>query len=116
MKLHQMKLNPTPYAMIKSGQKTIELRLFDEKRRLIQEGDVILFTNNQTGESLRVTVIRLHRFDSFAELYRSLPLLRCGYTTEDILMASPADMDAYYSADQQEKYGVVGIELSRCFE
>ena len=32
-------------------------------------------------------------------------------TAEDIDSASPSDMDEYYSAEQQKKYGVVGIEL-----
>jgi len=28
--IHNMKLHPAPFEMIKSGKKTIELRLFDE--------------------------------------------------------------------------------------
>lgn len=109
--MHQMNLNPSPFAMIKSGQKTIELRLYDEKRRKIQAGDQIVFTNTATGETLRTTVIRLHRFADFEELYASLPLLQCGYTTEDIDNAKPSDMEQYYSAEQQRQFGVVGIEL-----
>lgn len=31
---HQMKLNNEPFESIKNGTKTIELRLYDEKRRL----------------------------------------------------------------------------------
>ena len=42
---HCMRLNPDPFRAIKSGQKIYELRLFDEKRRLIAPGDVIEFTN-----------------------------------------------------------------------
>ena len=111
MALHSMKLNPAPFEMIKSGQKTIELRLFDEKRRQIAPGDTIVFTHSETGETLRAAVVKLHRFDSFEALYESLPLLQCGYTEKDIHTAHPADMAQYYSAEQQEKYGVVGIEL-----
>ena len=40
---HIMNLNDTPYNMIKSGRKTIELRLYDEKRRMISIGDEIEF-------------------------------------------------------------------------
>ena len=43
--LHEMTLFPKPYASIASGQKTIELRLYDEKRQSIQIGDHIRFTN-----------------------------------------------------------------------
>ena len=54
----------------------------------------------------------MHRFDSFEELYKTLPLLECGYTAEDIDNAQPSDMEQYYSVEQQKKYGVVGIEIA----
>ena len=107
-----MKLKPSPFEKIKSGEKTIELRLFDEKRRKIKEGDVIVFTNTLSGEKLSATVTKLHNFDSFTELYQALPLLKCGYTAEDVDTAHPSDMEQYYSAEEQKNYGVVGIELS----
>lgn len=109
---HQMKLHSEPFEMIKSGIKTIELRLWDEKRRNIKIGDTIVFTNTISGEKLQATVFNLHRFDNFEELYKELPLLKCGYTEEDIDTAQASDMEEYYSADEQAKYGVVGIELA----
>lgn len=39
---HNMKLHPGPFALIAQGNKTIELRLWDEKRRLIRMGDDII--------------------------------------------------------------------------
>ncbi|MBQ7778944.1 MAG: ASCH domain-containing protein [Clostridia bacterium] len=106
-----MKLHQAPFEMIKSGEKTIELRLYDEKRRQIKVGDKIVFTNTLNGETLEKTAVKLHRFDSFEELYKSLPLLKCGYTANDIDNAKPSDMEQYYSAEEQKKYGVIGIEL-----
>ena len=108
---HRMKLHAAPFEMIKSGEKTIELRLFDEKRQQIKPGDTITFTNSANGEILNKTVKKLHRFDSFEALYQALPLLKCGYTSEDIGAAHPSDMEQYYSAEEQSKYGVIGIEL-----
>ena len=32
-------------------------------------------------------------------------------TPEDVATASAEDMNAYYSVQEQEKYGVVGIEI-----
>ncbi len=109
---HQMNLHPGPFAMIQSGRKTIELRLWDEKRQRIEVGDTVTFTNTADGSRLSASVVKLHRFDSFQELYRRLPLLQCGYTEADIATASPADMQAYYSAEKQARYGVVGIEIA----
>lgn len=50
--IHNMKLHSTPFEMIKSGKKTFELRLYDEKRQKIKVGDEIIFTNTVNGETL----------------------------------------------------------------
>lgn len=47
MNKHSMNLNPSPFEMIKSGRKTIELRLYDEKRQCIEVGDYITFANTE---------------------------------------------------------------------
>ena len=109
--VHNMNLHSSPFEKIKSGEKTIELRLLDEKRQKIKVGDKILFTDNESGKTLLKTVAKLHKFGSFDELYKTLPLLKCGYTEDDIDTAHPADMNAYYSEENQLKYGVLGIEL-----
>lgn len=106
-----MNLHSSPFEKIKSGEKTIELRLCDEKRQLIKVGDIITFTNTTTFEILNAKVIKLHKFADFEELYESLPLLKCGYTVDDIDGASPSDMNIYYSLEKQKKYGVLGIEI-----
>jgi len=106
---HEMKLNNNPFNSIKSGTKTIEMRLYDEKRRLIKIGDIIEFTNIVTYEKLNVLVIKLHLFNNFEELYKNFDKILLGYKeTEE---ASPNDMNIYYSDEEQYKYGVVGIEI-----
>lgn len=109
---HNMCLNAQPFNMIKQGIKTIELRLYDDKRKMIRVGDEIEFTNSTDPDlSLCCRVIALHTFSSFEELYNALPLLKCGYTINDISTASPSDMDLYYSKEKQTTYGVIGIEI-----
>ncbi len=107
-----MKLQPSPFEMIRNGTKTIELRLFDEKRKKIRIGDTILFTNTASNEILSVKVLELLVFDSFETLYSQLQLLDCGYTKEDVDTASPDDMNAYYPKELQQEYGVVGIKIA----
>ena len=107
-----MNLQVEPFEKIKEGRKTLELRLYDEKRRRIAVGDTIAFTETDTGEKLCVTVTALHVFPSFDELYRALPLTKCGYTEAELPSASPDDMLAYYSKERQQKYGVVGIAVA----
>lgn len=110
---HIMKLHPEPFAKIKDGSKTIELRLYDEKRQRISIGDTIRFVSTESAaDAVCVYVKDLFIFDSFDELYKHLPLMECGYTEEDIHTASPDDMEVYYPKEKQSQYGVVGIQLS----
>lgn len=113
MERHTMKLQPSPMKMIREGKKTIELRLYDKKRKKIAVGDIIKFVNAQDiTDTLCVAVKELFVFDSFEELYKNLPLLECGYTQDNVDTASPCDMELYYSKQEQNKYGVIGIKIS----
>ena len=113
MKEHVMNLTPAPMQEIRTGNKTIELRLNDEKRKQISVGDTIKFINTEdSNDILRVKVADLFLFSVFSEVYDNLPLLNCGYNENNINTASPDDMEMYYSREKQNKYGVVGIEIS----
>lgn len=110
--IHTLNLSPQPFAMMQSGRKTIELRLWDEKRSQIRVGDTLRFVHtDDSSRTLTATVLALHRFPDFAALYAALPLDKCGYLPEELATASPADMNVYYSAEIQAAYGVVGIEI-----
>lgn len=107
--MHKMNLNDGPFHRIKNGTKTIELRLNDEKRQLLKENDLIEFTNRETSESIVVEVVKLHQYSNFDELYQYFDKISLGYDEEDV--ASPKDMEQYYSKEEQDKYGVLGIEV-----
>ena len=106
---HFMKLKNEPFMSIKNGLKTIEMRLFDEKRKQIKVGDTIEFTNIVSLEKLKVKVIALHKFKNFEELYSHFNKTQLGYKQTEI--ASPNDMNQYYTNDDIEKYSVLGIEI-----
>ena len=98
----RMHLQKEPFEQIKAGTKTVELRLYDEKRKLLRVGDVIEFTND--GERIQARVSELHIYGSFESLFKDIPISKCG-------LADEKAMDAFYSKEEQEEYGVVGIEL-----
>ncbi len=100
----QMKLYPDAFESIQSGRKNIEMRLYDEKRRKIQSGDEIEFINTQNGEALTASVIAIHVFANFEELYRNFSKTSIGYLPNEI--ANPQDMLRYYSKENIKKYGV----------
>lgn len=108
---HEMRLRSEPFNKIKNGQKVIELRLYDEKRREIKPGDEILFTLFGAEETLRCSVQDLYRFNNFEELYSILSHRAIGYHGEELASASPRDMEQYYATEEIEKYGVVGIRI-----
>lgn len=107
---HKMSLCREPFDMIASGEKTIELRLYDEKRRRVKIGDTIIFTDLENKNNvIRTEVLSINVFENFNALYENLPLLKCGYRAGEI--ANPDDMLGYYSRENEQKYGVVGIEI-----
>ena len=109
--LHKMKLQEDPFERIKNGTKTVEFRLYDEKRQTIQIGDEIEFTNITNGEKLSVDIINLHKYPSFEELYKHFDKVEMGYAEDE--PAESKDMEAYYSKEEQDKYGVLGIEIRK---
>lgn len=109
--VHNMKLNNEPFRLIKEGSKTIELRLFDEKRSLLNKNDIIKFQNNSTNETLNVKIVNLYKYRNFDELYKYFDKVSMGYSQSDISV--PKDMERYYSNEQQNKYGVLAIEIEK---
>lgn len=108
---HNMKLSRGAFCKIADSSKTIELRLNDEKRQKIAVGDTIIFTCVDNRDIITSKVKALHKFIDFKVLYESLPLVECGYTSEQLNTASYADMYEYYTEEQIKKYGALGIEL-----
>lgn len=106
---HSMSLWHTSFVKIKEGTKTIEIRLYDEKRSKISIGDTIVFVDTSTGNKAECLVLELYRYSTFSELYSHHDKISIGYDKNEI--ADPNDMLAYYSNENISKYGVVGIKI-----
>ena len=104
-----MTLAPSPFKAISSGRKTIEMRLYDEKRSKIKVGDEIEFENIDTHQKIKCEVINLTRFKDFFELYYNFDKTVIGYDENET--ASAEDMYDYYFPEQIQKYGVLAIEI-----
>ena len=104
--LHKMKLKESPFERIKNGTKTIEFRLFDEKRKLVKVGDQIEFSKlPDLEEKLLVDVTELYREENFEKLFRKL-----GFD-EDTISSKVDSMHTFYSPEEEQKYGVLGIGI-----
>lgn len=106
---HLMRLHQEPYEKILNKTKNIEMRLYDEKRRLIQKDDIIIFENSRSHQLLKTIVKNLHKFNNFEELYNNFDKVRIGYKKDEI--AKPSDMELYYPKEKIREYGVIGIEI-----
>jgi ASC-1-like (ASCH) protein len=106
---HSMKVVRESFEKIRSGRKVIESRLFDEKRRSIDIGDDIEFSSNDDPrEKVKATVKALYRYASFEDMFSDLPPERFGGTSKDLLLEGTG---RFYSKEDQEKYGVIGIRI-----
>lgn len=106
---HYMHLNEEPFEKIKNGTKTIEMRVYDDKRRKMHKGDIIEIENRSTGEIMTVEILNMYVLSSFREIYAKWNKVALGYNEEDI--AKPEDMEQYYPKEEIDENGVVAIEL-----
>ena len=63
--IHKMNLAPAPFKYISLGKKTVEMRLYDEKRSKINVGDEIEFENIDTHQKIKCAVVNLTRYKDF---------------------------------------------------
>ena len=105
--LYKMKLREKPFEEIKNGTKTIEYRLYDEKRQQIKVGDQIEFSKlPELQEKILVDVVELYRDDTFENLFKKL------YNNEKEIESKVESMHQYYTQEEEKKYGVIGIKLN----
>lgn len=110
--IYEMKLKAEPFEKIEIGRKTVELRLFDEKRRRLDIGDKIIFEKlEDSSQRIAVVVRSLHRYATFEELFMDVPLEKCGNASTDTPKEAAARMSQYYPEDKIQKYGVLGIGI-----
>lgn len=107
---HKMSLNNEPFIMIKNRIKTVELRLEDDKRQLLKVNDLIEFTNLSTKETIVVKVKKLHHHKNFEDLYNAFEdKTILGYEKNED--SDPRDMLRYYTRENINMYGALGIEI-----
>lgn len=95
----KMRLHSEPFDRIKSGEKKVECRLNDEKRRRLSVGDRIVFENRTDGKTLERTIVTIHIFPDFESMFEKFPEEKIN------------DVYQYYTPEEEKELGVVAIEL-----
>ena len=105
--IHKMKLKETPFERIKNGTKTIEFRLYDEKRKKVKIGDKIEFSKlPDLHEKILVEVLDIYKDESFENLFKKI------YNDKEEIERKTKSMYQFYSRKQENEYGVVGIKIA----
>ena len=104
-----MKLQPFSFDKIKERKKTIEVRLYDEKRRGIKIGDVIEFKREpEQTEIVKAEVIGLLNYKTFHDLVNDFPASYFGHPDKEDLLKS---IYTFYTKEQEAEYTVLGIKI-----
>ncbi len=107
--MHYMSVKQPYFKQLKDGKKTIELRCFDEKRQKIKMGDYIVFTNSEnTKENFQAKVVNLYWEKNFNALCNKIQPYQAGFRNKNDLTQA---LEEFYSPNDQQKFGVVGIEI-----
>lgn len=107
-----MKLNAWAFKQIANRTKKYEIRLYDEKRRDIEVGDKIVFSELPLLENkIEVNVLDLIIANNFEELFTEFDPVLAGWKKGESPRKCANDMSKYYPREDQEKYGVVAIKI-----
>lgn len=101
-----MSLKQPYFNMVKSGVKTIELRLYDKKRQQLNIGDLISFQNENTYITKKIKDLIIAK--NFKTLFDTIDIKKTGFKEKDNTIKI---MEKFYDNDRQNKFGVIGIVL-----
>ena len=110
--MHEMKLREKYFNLIKSGEKKYEIRLNDEKRKLIKICDEIKFLNlNNPEEYIICKVEDLVYFKDFEEMTNTLSPESIGM--KNLSKTEITDIyHEFYTKQDEQIYSVVAIKVS----
>jgi ASC-1-like (ASCH) protein/uridine phosphorylase len=107
--MHTMELQSAFFDAFRHGEKEIEVRCMDEKRRNIRVGDVIQFQKSN-GAYFKARVCEIIAADSFGELYERVTPEELGFagkTRKDFI----STMRQIYTLSRERELGVVGFRV-----
>lgn len=112
MKIYDMHLKSDSITAIVSGIKTIEIRIFDEKRKELSVGDKLIFTNSENeNQKVNVIIEELITAPDFKTLFDKINLQDGGWDKKATPESAAIDMKKYYSKEQEKENGVLAIKF-----
>ena len=103
-----MKLKKQYFDMIKNGEKTYEIRLYDEKRQQISLGDTIEFSLDNGLEKIECVVKETLFAPNFKTLLNFLPIKKVGFESVEKALETCYQI---YTKEQEKEFGVIAINI-----
>ena len=99
------------FELIQSGQKDIELRAYDEKRKKMKAGDrFLLYDAENPAQSIICEILNMHVAPDFESLFKKIDIKRSGFKDMTELMDT---ITKFVSREELQREQVVGIEIKR---
>ena len=108
--VHNIRLDEQFFELIKSGKKIYELRMYDEKRKLIKIGDEICFFKRpELKEYMYKKVKNIHVYKTLEQLVEGLDIKLMGFNNKEEVFCT---MNKFYQ-EELKTMDVVAIELEK---
>jgi ASC-1-like (ASCH) protein len=106
-----MKVKPEYFEKIKSGKKIYEIRLLDDKRKMLKVGDTVLLKKEpELFDGIVIRISEIKHFNTFLEMAQRLSIKDIGF--EGKTAAEVNDIyHTIYSVEDEVKYGVVALKM-----
>jgi len=108
---HWMKIRHQFFEKVTRGEKCLEVRLYDAKRRQFNQGDIITFTDEISGLSHDVTIKDLYIYPDFQSLFRRFAPEEFGFPAGTPIDEMISYMHTIYQPWDEIRFGVVAIRL-----
>jgi len=106
-----MKLTSEFFDQVKSGKRTYEIRIYDEKRQKVAIGDNIIFKKlPDLIDGVIVKVTDIKRFETFEDMARTLSLSSIGFENKNASQVARF-YRSFYSKEEEKKYGIVAFKM-----
>lgn len=111
---YQMKLNSGEFLRIKTGEKTLEYRLCDEKRKMFKIGDEIEFLKlPYLDEKVLTKIENLHIYQNWKACYSDFFKEDLKKFYKNIAEVVEDTYNNLYSKEEEEKYGCMAIRIKK---
>lgn len=112
MKTKELSVRHPYFVLLKSGEKQVEGRLYDDFFRDLSKNDVLIFIDEDNGEKLKMEIEKIDVFDDFSKMIEFFGKTILGFakfSEEETLKT----YNSFYSMEEIKEKGVCGVSVRK---